>query len=51
MAVDFAFQSVAERQLLDFTQQNFELSCLQEGCSTTFKADAVHYVVCMVNIL
>jgi len=39
MAIDFAFQSVAERQLLDFTQQDVELSCLQEGCSIAFKAD------------
>lgn len=51
MAIAFAFQSVPERQPLDFTQHDVELSCLYEGCSTTFTTDAVHYVACTVDVL
>ena len=46
-----AFRSVAGRRLRDFIWHDVGLSCLQDGCSTNFKADAVHHVVCVVNVV
>ena len=44
-----AFRSVAGGR--HFVWHDVGLSCLQDGCSTIFKADAVHHVVCVVNVV